>query len=173
MRLIFQTTYRPTRCSVRTFDLFYPRTTLNDLRDTPEADWQIRRDANLLYTLLPNTQLLVQQDHVVWIHTEPLAVDCTRLKIATLVHRSLPQNDEMEAHWQKNQRISVATLQEDFDLGEEIQSGLLAGANPSHLFGRFEGALARFNAVIEGALAESNTEARDRAHSSTRTSAET
>lgn len=129
-----------------------PRTTLVDLRDTPEADWQIRRDANLLYTTLTNTQLLVQQDHVVWVHAEPLAHDLTRLRLSTLVPDSAKSNEAMDAHWRKNQAISVATLQEDFDLGEEIQTGLLAGANPSHLFGRFEGALNHFNAAVEAAM---------------------
>lgn len=65
---------------------------------------------------------------------------------------ALPDSEKMSTHWSKNQHISVTTLKEDFDLGEEIQSGLLAGANPSHLFGRFEGALSRFNAAVEEAI---------------------
>ena len=42
-----------------------PRTTMTGLKDVPEEEWSIRRDANILYTLLPTTQLPVQQDHVV------------------------------------------------------------------------------------------------------------
>lgn len=38
---------------------------------------------------------------------------------------------------------------EDFELGEEIQSGFASRGNPSHLFGRFEGALNRFNLSVE------------------------
>ena len=133
-----------------------PRTTLVDLHGTPEDDWQVRRDANLLYSLLPNAQLLVQQDHVVWVHAEPIAVNRTRLQLTTLVPKRSPETAEMAAHWARNQQISVATLNEDFELGEEIQTGLLAGANPSHLFGRFEGALAHYNAAVEAALRDAS-----------------
>ena len=38
---------------------------------------------------------------------------------------------------------------EDFELGEEIQSGFASRGNPSHLFGRFEGALNRLNLLVE------------------------
>ena len=49
--------------------------------------------------------------------------------------------------------ITVTALMEDFELGEEIQSGFASRGNPSHLFGRFEGALHRFNASVEEMLA--------------------
>ena len=42
---------------------------------------------------------------------------------------------------------------EDFVLGEEIQAGFASKGNPSHLFGRFEGALNRFNLVVEELIA--------------------
>ena len=58
----------------------------------------------------------------------------------------------MQAHWQKNQKITVTALMEDFELGEEIQSGFACKGNPSHLFGRFEGALNRFNLAVEEML---------------------
>jgi len=118
-----------------------------------EADWAIRRDANILYTLVPTTQLLVQQDHVVWINAEPRAEDRTLVRIATLAPGSAPDTEEMRAHWARNHAITRATLMEDFQLGEEIQSGFASRGNPSHLFGRFEGALNRFNLVVEEMIA--------------------
>lgn len=130
-----------------------PRNTMTDLRDKPEEEWSIRRDANLVYNLLPNTQLLVQQDHVVWIHNEPRSEGHTTIRLATLVPNATPDNDETRLHWEKNHKISVKTLLEDFDLGVEIQDGFSSQGNPSHLFGRFEGALNRFNLVVEEMIA--------------------
>ncbi|MDJ0820421.1 MAG: SRPBCC family protein [Paracoccaceae bacterium] len=130
-----------------------PRNAMADLHSVPESDWQIRRDANLLYTLLPNIQMLVQQDHFMWFHFEPVSVDTTRFRMATTVPNSAPQNDEMEAHWRRNQKITVTALMEDFELGEEIQAGFASRGNPSHLFGRFEGALNRFNLAVEEMIA--------------------
>lgn len=130
-----------------------PRNSMPDLGDVPEAQWAIRDDANMVYTLLMNTQLLVQQDHVMWFHYEPVSESITHMRMATLVPRSAPVTPEMQAHWDKNQKITVTALMEDFELGEEIQSGFASRGNPSHLFGRFEGALNRFNLTVEEMLA--------------------
>lgn len=129
-----------------------PRNAMPDLHAIPEDNWQLRKDANLVYTVLPNTQMLVQQDHFMWFHYEPLSVGQTRFRMATIVPKSAPENDEMAAHWQRNHKISVTALKEDFELGEEIQAGFASRGNPSHLFGRFEGALNRFNLTVEEML---------------------
>ena len=126
-----------------------PRVSMPDLRLVPEENWEIRKDANLLYTVVPTMQFLVQQDHVMWFLLEPRATDLTLVRMATLVPRSVPETDEMQARWEKNQTITRTALMEDFTLGEEIQSGFASRGNPSHLFGRFEGALNRFNLVVE------------------------
>ena len=99
-----------------------PRSSLPDMREVPEEDWRIRRDANLLYSVMPTSQFLVQQDHFAWIHLDPVAEDRTHLRMATLVPRDLPETDEMADHWRKNQEITRLTLMEDFELGAEIQS---------------------------------------------------
>ncbi len=126
-----------------------PRVSMTDMRPVPEENRSIRKDANLLYTVLPTMQLLVQQDHVMWFLFKPRATDRTSVRMATLVPRSSPDTDGMRARWEKNQHITRTALMEDFTLGEEIQSGFASRGNPSHLFGRFEGALNRFNLVIE------------------------
>ena len=133
--------------------IILPRNAMPDLRDVPEEEWQIRRDANILYSLTPTTQMLAQQDHVMWFHTEPLSVDRTRIRMATLVPNSAPDTPEMRSHWEKNQKITVTALMEDYELGEEIQAGFASRGNPSHLFGRFEGALNRFNLAVEEMIA--------------------
>ena len=130
-----------------------PRNTMTDLREKPEAEWSIRADANLLYTFMPTTQLLVQQDHIVWISSQPRSESRTTLRLATLAPNGSPDTAETRAHWEKNHKITMATLIEDFDLASEIQAGFSSQGNPSHLFGRFEGALNRFNLVVEEMLA--------------------
>ncbi|MFC3614186.1 aromatic ring-hydroxylating dioxygenase subunit alpha [Lutimaribacter marinistellae] len=129
-----------------------PRSSMMELDEKPETEWEIRQDANVLYTLMPTTQMLVQQDHIVWINSEPLSEGRTALRLATLVPNDSPDTPEMQKHWQKNHQITHVTLMEDFVLGEEIQAGFASRGNPSHLFGRFEGALNRFNLVVEEML---------------------
>ena len=47
----------------------------------------------------------------------------------------------------------MRTLAEDFGIGESIQSGLSSGANAALHFGRFEGALDRFDRTVDAELA--------------------
>lgn len=127
-----------------------PRTTMAALADDTQHSWRLRDHANLVYTLFPTTQLLVQQDHVIWINSQPSAPGLTLLTLTTLAPRHGPwADDEKAEHWRRNHNITMRTLKEDFALAEGIQAGLVSGANESFIFGRFEGALARFNQTIE------------------------
>lgn len=130
-----------------------PRNAMPNLGSKPESDWVLRQDANLVYTVLPNVQMLVQQDHFMWFHLEPITVDKTRFRMATVVPADAPRTDEMEAHWRMNHQISITALKEDFELGEEIQKGFASRGNPTHIFGRFEGALNRLNLTVEELIA--------------------
>ncbi len=127
-----------------------PRTRFDDMIAGPREGWSLRRAANLVYTVFPSAQLLVQEDHIAWIQAQPLAPGRTRLRIATLAPAdSDPADAEAAAHWRRNHDITVGTLAEDFAIGESIQGGLSAGANEELRFGRFEGALDRFNRTVE------------------------
>lgn len=125
-----------------------PRASIRELADLPEEEWSIRQHANLLYTIFPLNQFLVQQDHLVWVQLEPLTESRSRLVLRTLA----PEGAGSEAHWQRNHRITCTTLAEDFEIGESIQAGLASGANDNLTFGRFEGALRRFNDTVERLL---------------------
>ena len=130
-----------------------PRAGLDAMIAQPKESWSLRRETNLVYSIFPAAQLLVQEDHIVWIQGIPLAPDRTLVRLATLVPADLdPADAAATQHWRKNHDITVRTLAEDFAIGESIQSGLLSGANDELRFGRFEGALDRFNRIVEREL---------------------
>ena len=120
-------------------------------RLTPETrdSWRLRDHAQVLYTLFPTSSLLVQADHIAWIHSEPLSPDTTRIRLATLVPKA---EADKTSHWQTNHMITKTTLDEDFAIGESIQANLASGANDTMLFGRFEGALDAFNQTVNAML---------------------
>ena len=122
-------------------------------RLTPETrdSWRLRDHAQVLYTLFPTSSLLVQADHIAWIQSEPLSADATRIRLVTLAPKAEAARTE---HWQTNHMITKTTLDEDFAIGESIQASLAAGANDTMLFGRFEGALDKFNMTVNDMLAE-------------------
>jgi len=116
--------------------------------DTPRDDWDIRQHANLLYTVTPTSQFLVQQDHVAWISAWPVSPSETILRLATVGPDETPLSDDPAKHWAQNHRITVTTLTEDFEIGEGIQAGLGSGANDQLTFGRYEGALDAFARIV-------------------------
>lgn len=125
------------------------RTSMAKLEPETREDWRLRDHAQVLYTLFPNTALLVQSDHIAWINQEALSASETRVRMSTLVPREDAGKIE---HWKRNHEITRVTLDEDFVIGESIQSTLSSGANEDMIFGRFEGALDAFNRVVESRL---------------------
>ena len=125
-----------------------PRSTLSEYGNQRREDWAIRDHIHLLYSVFPTSQLLVQHDHLAWVRYEPKAADRTLIRLSTLA----PADDDRVDHWKRNHDITLITLREDFALGESIQSGFASGANEDLRFGRYEGALHRFNGVVEEML---------------------
>lgn len=125
------------------------RSSMHTLNSSDRSTWRLRDHANIIYTFFPLTQLLVQQDHVVWINSNPIGPDQTELRLVTLAPKSKLNE---EAYWAKNHAITTTTLAEDFAIGESIQSGLSSGANQVLTFGRFEGALKTFNDLVDSYL---------------------
>lgn len=122
------------------------RTSMAKLVPETRDDWRLRDHAQVLYTLFPNTALLVQSDHIAWINQEALSAGETRVRMSTLVPKAEAERTE---HWQRNHEITRVTLDEDFTIGESMQSTLASGANQNMLFGKFEGALDAFNRVVD------------------------
>ena len=131
-----------------------PRAGLDEMMARPKESWSLRRETNLVYSVFPIAQLLVQADHIVWVHPMPQAADRTFVRLLTLVPEDFDPADAEAAHyWRRNHDITVQTLSEDFHIGESIQSGLSSGANEELRFGRFEGALHQFNQMVDRELA--------------------
>ncbi|MEL6664175.1 MAG: SRPBCC family protein, partial [Pseudomonadota bacterium] len=126
-----------------------PRTSMAKLTEETRETWRLRDHAQVLYTLFPSTALLVQQDHIAWISQEPISAGQTRVRVSTLAPAA--EADKAD-HWARNHAITTTTLEEDFEVGESVQSTLGSGANTHMLFGRFEGALDAFNQTVEAHL---------------------
>lgn len=123
---------------------------IKGLDDIPQDQWNVRDVAHIVYGFTPQTTLLVQKEHIDWIRMIPVSVDQTDIEIVTLIPKQASQlTEEEQQHWQRNMDISLVTLDEDFVLGEAIQSNMLSGANEHLTFGRNESALRNFNDWVD------------------------
>jgi phenylpropionate dioxygenase-like ring-hydroxylating dioxygenase large terminal subunit len=126
----------------------FPKRSIRELAERPEAEWSLRRHANVLFHLFPNTLVLVEPDHAAVLHLWPDGPARAVLTSYTLVPE-LPATDKARAYWDANNAILYNAIDEDFAMGESIQRGLAAGANRELVFGAFEHALAHFHRQIE------------------------
>jgi len=125
-----------------------PRVSIASLQADDVAGWRIRDHANVLYSVFPANQFLLMQDHVAWVKLHPASAGRTEVDITTLA--PLPDLTDRHAdHWHRNHKITNLTLAEDFAVNEAVQAGLESGANTALTFGRYEGALHRFNEEVE------------------------
>ncbi len=134
-----------------------PRSHLQELQGQARESWNIRQASNLLYTIFPGSQFLVQADHVVWVQVEPTSADESFLRLVTLVPSS-ENTDARAGYWRKNHDFTVEVLSEDFAIGEGIQRGVGSGANTHFNIGRYEGALQQFNRSVESRISEYSNE---------------
>jgi phenylpropionate dioxygenase-like ring-hydroxylating dioxygenase large terminal subunit len=131
----------------------FPQRSIRELAGIPEVDWVLRRHANVLFHIFPNTFILVEPDHAGVLHLWPLGIDRTRLTSYTLIPEPIT-SDKARAYWDANNAILYNAIEEDFAMGESIQRGMASGANTDYVFGAFEHALAHFHAQVDARLGE-------------------
>lgn len=123
---------------------------IKGLDKIPQEQWNLRDISHIVYGFFPETTLLVQKEHMDWIRMIPISADETEIEITSLIPKSAADLSEEDVkHWQRNLDISLTTLDEDFVLGEAIQSNMRSGANEHLTFGRNESALRNFNELVD------------------------
>ncbi|MFT3696036.1 MAG: SRPBCC family protein [Kofleriaceae bacterium] len=125
----------------------FPKRSINELPSQPRESWELRKHANILYHLFPNTLILVEPDHAAVLTLWPMGPANTRLTSFTLVPEA--PSDKAKRYWDANNAILYNATGEDFTMGESIQRGLASGANRDVVFGAFEHALAHFHRQLD------------------------
>lgn len=124
-----------------------PRTSILDLAEQPESDWDIRKHTHLLYSIAPNASLLLQERHFELILSTPISVDQTRIELMTVAPRPGAGgfSEKAKGFLAANSTFTKKTLDEDFVIAEQIQRGMQTGANETFRFANFEGALTQWH----------------------------
>lgn len=132
--------------------LVLPKRSISELGGVPRDKRRLRKHANLVYFLYPNLMLLVQQDHVVVVHIYPTAAAESRIVITMLLPEA-PTSEKAVEHWARNRAITLSALDEDFAVGEKVDTGLRSGLIGRVTFGRNELGLTAFHESLAESLA--------------------
>ena len=134
--------------------LTMPRKKLGRLKDEPEETWDLMWNTTFIYSLFPNTILMVQGDHVELARIFPSEgrVDRAAMELALYVPQK-PITEEERTHWEKNMQLALDVITgEDFPAGRSIQIGLCSGAQTHTIFGCNEPAMIHYHQSLRAAL---------------------
>ncbi len=131
------------------------RTNFLDLLKADSADWKILDYASVYYALFPHTFFIMHPDYVSINMFYPEAPDRTIWTHEMLYRPSAFEGEAGERALAKRFTYTNDTVfdQEDFAVAEDVQLGLLHGANTFHTLGLEEGLLAVFQRNIDDAMA--------------------
>lgn len=134
------------------------RRTIERLRGTPEAQWDLMPYSAIICVLFPNTVFIMQGDHLETWHVFPAGNGIDESAMYVSLYTPEPAlTDSARGHWDRNLALLMATVErEDFPLSEGMQRGFSSGAQEDVLFGRNEPALQHFHKSIKAALAEAD-----------------
>ncbi len=134
--------------------LVMPRKKLERLKAEPEDSWDLMWNTTLIYSLFPNTLLIVQGDHVELARIFPSEsrVDRAVMELALYIPKA-PATEEERAHWDKNMQLVLDVVTgEDFPAGRTIQAGVASGAQTHVVYGRNEPAMIHYHQSLRAAL---------------------
>jgi nitrite reductase/ring-hydroxylating ferredoxin subunit len=134
--------------------LTLPRKKLDRLRVEPEENWDLMWNTAIVYSLFPNTLLMVQGDHVELARVFPQygRVDRSVMELSLYIPQAL-RTDEERTHWDKNMQLVLDVVTgEDFPAGRTIQIGLTSGAQTHMVYGRNEPAMIHYHQSMRAAL---------------------
>ena len=134
--------------------LTFPRKKLARLKAEPEESWDLMWNTTLVYSLFPNTLLIVQGDHVELARVFPCEgrVDRAVMELGLYVPKA-PATDEERTHWDKNMQLVLDVVTgEDFPTGRTMQIGFTSGAQTHTVYGRNEPAMIHYHQSMRSAL---------------------
>jgi len=138
----------------RSHSMTLARRTIESLRGTPEATWELIPHAAVVYVLFPNTVFTVQGDHVDVLRVYP--ADRRVDECVMYVDWYVPEpatSEKAIRHWEKNVDLFLRTvIDEDFAVGEGIQRGFASAAQSHLTYGRYEVPLQHYHRALLAAL---------------------
>ncbi len=132
------------------------RTSIDQIRGLAEGERSYRPHVISVYQLFPNTIVIWQVDHIEIWRAFPAKSsgrdDPSHCDVEMTIYK--PQaSDRPDSYWEKNRDIAIRTvMEEDFPLGERMQTGFESGGTEEVIYGRNEPSLVHFHSSIRNAL---------------------
>jgi phenylpropionate dioxygenase-like ring-hydroxylating dioxygenase large terminal subunit len=131
--------------------MIMPQESLLSLRGRPTADWNLAEHAGIVWAIFPNTTILYHLGVGQLLSAFPVAPDESILRGGLMcpsgpadMGEILRRKSHDDGYW--------ATMEEDMDICESMQSTMGSGAQDDLVFGRNEFLLPHYHARVDDAL---------------------
>jgi phenylpropionate dioxygenase-like ring-hydroxylating dioxygenase large terminal subunit len=133
--------------------IVFPKRALTKMQELPESDWQIRKGANILIHIFPNTVILIEPDHIMVVSFCPINENTTHFKSFMLLP-SEPQTQKEKEYWDLNAKIFWNAINEDNEMAVLQQKSFNGFSEMNMTVGSYEKLLVHFENLVDQALNE-------------------
>ena len=131
--------------------VIYPKRAMKKLSEQPRSEWRIRKYANILVHIFPNTIVLIEPDHLMVVNNFPKD-ETTTLTHSFMLLPSEPQNQEQLDHWNLNAEIFWNAINEDNDMAILQQQSFNKYPETVMTIGSYEKLILQFEQLTDAAL---------------------
>lgn len=131
------------------------RSSFEQMREKPQADWKYREDMTFAYFLFPNTIIIIHPDYISHLGVYPTATDeC--VCVHTCLIGKKPGSDKEQAHFERAFKIIDEGVfnAEDFHICEQAQIGMTSGANKTFPLSQHEVGIKLLHDIYDEHLAK-------------------
>ena len=136
--------------------IVFPKRALTKMQELPESSWQIRKGANILIHIFPNTVILIEPDHIMVVSFCPINENTTHFKSFMLLP-SEPQTQKEKEYWDLNAKIFWNAINEDNEMAVLQQESFNGFSEMNMTVGSYEKLLVQFENLVDQALNEKLT----------------
>ncbi len=131
--------------------IIFPKRAMKKMKDLPPSGWQFRKGANILIHFFPNTIILIEPDHLMFVSFFPIDEKTTEYKSFMLLP-SEPTTQKEKEYWDLNANIFWNAINEDNEMAILQQKGFNGYSTTTLTVGSYEKLLVQFENLVDAAL---------------------
>ena len=131
--------------------IVFPKRAMKKMKDQAPSEWQLRKGANILLHIFPNTVVLIEPDHLMVVSFCPIDEKTTQYKSFMLLPEE-PTTQKQKEYWDLNANIFWNAINEDNEMATLQQKSFNGFSNTSMTVGSYEKLLLQFENLVDAAL---------------------
>ncbi|MEL6675553.1 MAG: SRPBCC family protein [Bacteroidota bacterium] len=131
--------------------IVFPKRAMKKMQNQPQESWQLRKGANILIHIFPNTIVLIEPDHLMVVSFCPIDEKTTHYKAFMLLPKE-PETEEEKKYWDLNAHIFWKAISEDNDMAALQQKSFNGFSRTTLTVGSYEKLLWQFEQLVDELL---------------------